>query len=327
MSGSGLAVDGLTVSYPLAGSLRTRRQLHAVRDVSFQLERGETLGVVGESGCGKSSLARALVRLAPVSKGTIHWDDADLTGLNDTAFRAVRPDLQMVFQDPFASLNPRMRMRDLIAEPLVTHRKAFGHANLREQVEAITEEVGLRPDMLNRFPHEFSGGQAQRIGIARAAVSRPGLMICDEAVSALDTSVRALILTLLNTLQQRLNLAMLFISHDLAVVRQVSDRVMVLYLGKVVEIGPRDALFDQPIHPYTQLLIGSVLSVDPTAERHRIRPAMRGELPSPADPPSGCVFRTRCPRATAICASEDPPLRPFGRDHLAACHHPEGATT
>ena len=309
------------VSYPLGGLLSGRRSLHAVRDVSFRLVPGETLGVVGESGCGKSSLARALVRLAPVSSGTVRWKGVDLTALDEPAFRKVRPDIQMVFQDPFASLNPRMRMLDLIAEPLVTHFPRLSRAEVRERVSAIVTRVGLRKDMLDRYPHEFSGGQAQRIGISRAIISHPGVLICDEAVSALDTSVRALILALLAQLQADMNLAVLFISHDLSVVRHISDSVIVLYLGVVVEEGARDALFAEPLHPYTQMLIGSVLSADPAVERHRTRPKLGGDLPSPMHPPSGCVFRTRCPLATEICAAEVPPLRAFGADHDVACHH------
>jgi len=319
---SGLEVRGLSVRYPIGGLLTGRRVLQAVTDVSFDLIPGQTLGLVGESGCGKSSVARALVRLAPVSEGSVIWQGRDLAGLNEAQFRKVRPDIQMVFQDPFAALNPRMNMSQLIAEPLVTQN--VPRAQIDKRVAAIVDKIGLRPEMMTRYPHEFSGGQAQRIGIARAVICNPRVLICDEAVSALDVSVQALILDLLTALQEDLSLAMLFIGHDLSVVRLICDRVMVLYLGRVMEEGPVDTLFDHACHPYTQLLIGSALSTDPEVERGRVRPAIRGDLPSPMDPPSGCVFRTRCPLATGICAAEVPVLREIGGTR-AACHHAEEA--
>lgn len=320
-----LDVSGLGVRYPVGGVFRARTQLQAVRDVSFTLAPGKTLGVVGESGCGKSSLARALLRLAPVSEGSITWGGRDLTTLDEDVFRKVRPDIQMVFQDPFASLNPRMSMADLIAEPLLTHHPEMTRAARRERVAEVVEQIGLRPDMMDRFPHEFSGGQAQRIGIARAIVSRPKVLICDEAVSALDVSVQALILKLLKRIQAELDLAILFIGHDLSVIRHVSDRVVVLYLGRVMEDGARAALFSKPLHPYTQLLIGSALSTDPGLERGRDRPVAGDDLPSPMNPPSGCVFHTRCPLATDICRDKVPERRAFGADHHVACHHAESA--
>lgn len=320
---AGLRVEGLSVRYPLAGSLASpRRELVAVTDVSFTLRPGETLGIVGESGCGKSSLARALVRLAPVSSGQVSWDGADLTGLSNAQLRTIRPQIQMVFQDPFAALNPRIRMFDLLAEPLITHRPRMPRSELRRRVLEAVDQVGLHPDMINRFPHEFSGGQAQRIGIGRAIISRPRLLICDEAVSALDVSVQALIIELLSRLQAELGLAILFISHDLAVVRQISQRVIVLYLGRVAEHAPREALFSAPRHPYTAALIGSALSSNPAVERGRPAPPIGTDLPSPISPPSGCPFHPRCPAATEICATRLPPMSQHSDGHTAACHHP-----
>lgn len=320
----GFDVRGLSVRYPVAGGLfAPAREVAAVTDVSLRIAPGETVGIVGESGCGKSSLARALVRLAPVSAGSLRWNGREMTDLDDDAFRKVRPDIQMVFQDPFASLNPRMRMADLIAEPLETHRPGMSRAERLDRVSEAVDQVGLSMEMARRFPHEFSGGQAQRIGIARAIVLRPRLLICDEAVSALDVSVQALILTLLKRLQRELNLAILFISHDLAVVRHMCDRVMVLYLGRVMEEGAAHALLSDPLHPYTMALRASVLSRDPAVSRGRRPPAIGDDLPSPLAPPPGCLFHTRCPHATARCTVDVPELRELAPGRNVACHYAE----
>lgn len=320
----GLVVEGLSVRYKLPGSLTGgRRQLAAVSDVSFDVRPGETLGIVGESGCGKSSLARALVRLAPVSSGRVLWGGDNLTDLNEQAFRRVRPQIQMVFQDPFAALNPRMRMSDILSEPLITHFPQMTATERRQRVLETVEQVGLSADMITRFPHEFSGGQAQRIGIGRAIISRPKLLICDEAVSALDVSVQALILKLLHQLQDDLGLAILFISHDLAVVRQMAHRVLVLYLGRMMEYAPRDPFFAHPRHPYSKALVASALSSDPDTERARHLPYIGGDLPSPLAPPSGCPFRTRCPKAASKCAAQMPLPADAGATHRVACHFPD----
>jgi oligopeptide transport system ATP-binding protein len=317
----GLRVEGLSVHYRLGGGgmFAQGRVLRAVQDVSFEVRPGETLGVVGESGCGKSSIARALVRLAPVSGGRIFWGGRDLGALDDAAFRRLRPEMQMVFQDPFAALNPRMRVADILAEPLLTHAPRMPAAERRARVLETMARVGLSAEMATRFPHQFSGGQAQRIGIGRAIISHPRLLICDEAVSALDVSVQALILALLKRLQAELGLAIVFISHDLAVVRQVSDRIVVLYLGRVMETAGRDAFFAGPRHPYAQALVASALS--PQAGRPAsAAPPVEGDIPSPLDPPPGCPFHTRCPRAEARCRAELPALRSLGPGHAAACH-------
>jgi len=320
----GLEVRALSVRYPVGGGVfAQRRDVAAVTDVSLQVVPGETVGIVGESGCGKSSLARALVRLAPVSAGRVCWDGQDLTDLDEDAFRKMRPDIQMVFQDPFASLNPRMRMADLIAEPLKTHHPNMPGSERRKRIAQAVDQVGLSMEMAGRFPHEFSGGQAQRIGIARAIVLRPKLLICDEAVSALDVSVQALILALLKRLQSELGLAILFISHDLAVVRHMCDRVVVLYLGRVMEEGPAGALLADPLHPYTRALRASVLSRDPGVSRGRRPPAIGDDLPSPLAPPPGCLFQTRCPHAAPLCATDVPVQREIVPGRSVACHYAE----
>ncbi|WP_116652948.1 ABC transporter ATP-binding protein [Pelagibacterium sediminicola] len=317
----GLEVDALSITYPIGqGPFRPRLELKAVREVSLSIAPGKTLGVVGESGCGKSTLARGILRLQRPDGGTVRWNGQSISDLTDDEFRHVRPEMQMVFQDPLASLNPRMRVADIIAEPLVTHRPELSGSKRQALVAKAMERVGLLPDMARRFPHEFSGGQAQRIGIARAIVLEPGLLICDEAVSALDVSIRAQVLVLLEELQQTLGLAILFISHDLAVVRYIAHEVMVLYLGRVVEHAERDTLFANPKHPYTQALIGSVLSKDPEIERSHEVPRIGGELPSPIDPPSGCPFNTRCPLVQPICRQTMPALVVQPDGSQVACH-------
>ncbi|MDO5631372.1 MAG: ATP-binding cassette domain-containing protein [Paracoccus sp. (in: a-proteobacteria)] len=301
------------------------RQLHAVGGVDFTLRPGETLGVVGESGCGKSTLARALIGLVHAT-GHAEWiDGADLIGLTPRQMMKYRRDIQMVFQDPLASLNPRMTVGQIIAEPLVTHHPGLSRDEVKTRVKDMMERVGLLPNQINRYPHEFSGGQCQRIGIARALIVEPRLIICDEPVSALDVSIQAQIINLLDDLQRDLGLALIFIAHDLSVVKHISDRVMVLYLGKVMEIASADELYADPQHPYTQALLSAVPVPDPRIEAEKVVVPLRGDLPSPMAPPSGCVFRTRCPRAQALCAQQVPMLAgdPAGTGgHRWACHFP-----
>ncbi|MFV0385489.1 oligopeptide/dipeptide ABC transporter ATP-binding protein [Paracoccus sp. (in: a-proteobacteria)] len=297
-----------------------RRPLHAVGGVGFTLNPGETLGVVGESGCGKSTLARALIGLVPAT-GRAEWiDGKDLIGLTPRQMMQYRSDIQMVFQDPLASLNPRMTVGQIIAEPLTTHHPGLSRPDVRDRVKAMMDKVGLLPNQINRYPHEFSGGQCQRIGIARALIVEPKLIICDEPVSALDVSIQAQVINLLIRLQRDLGLALIFIAHDLSVVKHISDRVMVLYLGKVMEIAPSDELYAAPQHPYTQALLSAVPVPDPDYDPAATVVPLAGDLPSPMDPPSGCVFRTRCPRAQDTCAAQVPALT--GDDHQTACHFP-----
>ena len=317
----GLRVRGLSVTYRISrGPFRRPDELKAITDVDLDIAPGRSLGVVGESGSGKSSMARAILRLLPASGGTIVWQGQDITRMPENAFRQMRPDMQMIFQDPLASLNPRMSIADLIAEPLLTHRRRLNKTERRKLIAEAMERVGLRPEFAERFPHELSGGQAQRVGIARAIVLRPKLLMCDEAVSALDVSIQAQVLTLLKELQDEMGLSMLFISHDLAVVRYVSDDIMVLYLGRLVEYSPRDVLFEKPRHPYTRALIASVLSNDPRIEREHRSPPIGGDIPSPINPPSGCPFHTRCPLAERICREQLPELELWPDGAKVACH-------
>ena len=318
-----LSVRELKVHFPLrAGGILRPRQvtLKAVDGVSFDLAAGEALGIVGESGCGKSTLARAVLKLIPPTAGRIVWLGQDLTHLDDGAMRPHRRDIQVVFQDPLASLDPRMTIGDIIAEPLRSLRPELAKSEVRDRVRAILQTVGLTPEMINRYPHEFSGGQSQRIGIARAMVVEPRLIICDEPVSALDVSIQAQIINLLQRLQRDFGLALIFISHDLSIVRHVSRRVMVLYLGKVMELADRDDLCAAPRHPYTKALIAAVPLPDPDRERQKPRLTLAGDLPSPIDPPSGCPFRTRCPQADELCAHQMPALDD-DNGHFTACHH------
>jgi|TARA_R110001583_G_scaffold17679_1_gene71193 oligopeptide transport system ATP-binding protein len=294
--------------------------LKAVDGVSFQIKAGETLGVVGESGCGKSTLGRAILRLIEPSAGEAIWLGRDLASINHKQMQALRADLQIIFQDPLASLDPRMTIGQIISEPLITHRPELTKAQVRDEVREIMERVGLLPDMINRYAHEFSGGQCQRIGIARAMILRPKLIVCDEAVSALDVSIQAQIVNLLQELQREFGLALLFISHDLSVVRHISHRILVLYLGNVMEIADRDTIYNAPKHPYTKALISAVPIPDPVLERNKERIVLTGELPSPINPPSGCVFRTRCPFAREKCATDVPKIEFLGPKHQVACH-------
>jgi len=297
------------------------RPLQAVAGVDFAIAPGETLGIVGESGCGKSTLARALIGLVP-ARGQALWQGGrDLIGLSAREMLPYRADIQMVFQDPRASLNPRMPVGQIIAETLTTHHPGLSRSEVRARVKDMVDRVGLLPNQINRYPHEFSGGQCQRIGIARALIVRPKLVICDEPVSALDVSIQAQIINLLVDLQRDFGMALIFIAHDLSVVKHISDRVMVLYLGKVMEVVATAALYGNPQHPYTQALLSAVPIPDPARERAKRVIPLEGDLPSPLAPPSGCVFRTRCPRARARCAAEVPLLRPVAGTDLA-CHFP-----
>ncbi len=319
-----LSVRDLRVHFPVpVGGLfrRSYVPLRAVDGVSFDVLPGETLGVVGESGCGKSTLGRAVLQLITPTSGQVVWLGRNIAGLEHGAMRPLRREMQIIFQDPLASLAPRMTVGEIIAEPLRAHGPRLARAEVRERVRAMMAAVGLLPQMLNRYPHEFSGGQCQRIGIARAVILRPRLVVCDEPVSALDVSIQAQIVNLLMALQRELGLSLIFISHNLAVVRHISHRILVLYLGRMMELADRDSLYENPRHPYTQALISAIPIPDPARERRKARLVARGELPSPLRPPSGCVFRTRCPKATALCAREVPAFEEIGAGHRVACHY------
>ncbi|TME57296.1 MAG: ATP-binding cassette domain-containing protein [Chloroflexi bacterium] len=295
--------------------------VHAVDGVSFDIREGETLGLVGESGCGKSTLARLVTQLIPATSGKVFFGDVELTKLRGEKLRQYRRQLQMIFQDPFASLDPRMTVGDIIAEPLDNFRIARGRKR-NQRVQELLKIVGLNPNFNNRYPHEFSGGQRQRIGIARALALNPKLVVCDEAISALDVSIQAQIVNLLEDLQREFRLTYLFIAHDLSVVRHISDRVMVMYLGKIVEIADSVETYSSPKHPYTKALLSAIPVPDPKVQRGRRLVELTGEIPSPINPPSGCRFHTRCPiaRLPTPCAETEPPLEEKRRDHLAACH-------
>ena len=295
------------------------RVLKAVDGVSFDILPGETLGVVGESGCGKSTLARAMLNLIPATSGSIAWQGQPLQGTDKTAWHTARKSVQMIFQDPLASLDPRMTVGKIIAEPLRTHFPAMVAEEVMHKVRAMMARVGLTEQQINRYPHEFSGGQCQRIGIARALVLEPKLVICDEPVSALDVSIQAQIINLLKELQIQMGLALVFIAHDLAVVKHISQRVMVMYLGRVVELADKAALYADPRHPYTRALLSAIPVPDPRRERNKTVQLLQGDLPSPINPPSGCSFRTRCPIAQAGCAAELPLLRALTPQTQAAC--------
>ncbi len=317
-------IEGLKVHYPITQGLLLGRQVGAVRavdGVDLTIEEGRTLGLVGESGCGKSTLGKAVLRLAPVTAGKVVFDGDDVATLKGEKLRAKRQDMQMVFQDPLASLNPRQSVETLLTEPLRAHGISYDKNN---RVKELLDQVGLPSSAAQRYPHEFSGGQRQRIGIARALALEPRFIIADEPVSALDVSIQAQVLNLLEELQNRLHLTYLVIAHDLAVVRHVSDDVAVMYLGGIVEQATSDALYDEPLHPYTKALMSAVPVPDPVVEATRERIILQGDLPSPADPPSGCRFHTRCPfRQETRCDSELPELRDLGSGHLVACHFAE----
>jgi oligopeptide transport system ATP-binding protein len=322
-----LTVRDLKVHFRIGGGLLSRKPravVKAVDGVNFTLRAGETLGLVGESGCGKSTLGRAVLRLLPNAAGHVVWLGEDLAGLRDEAMRLKRKEMQIIFQDPLASLNPRMPVGETIAEPLKTFEPNMPAAEVKRRVQEMMAKVGLLPNQINRYPHEFSGGQCQRIGIARAMINNPQLIVCDEPVSALDVSIQAQIVNLLMDLQRETGMALIFISHNLSVVRHISHRIMVLYLGRVAELADRDQLYRNPRHPYTQALISAVPIPDPDVERSRKRMVLTGDLPSPINPPSGCTFRTRCPKATELCARTVPPLEEIERGHEVACHHWQG---
>ena len=322
-----LRVENLSVHFALPRPLTFRhvpeRSVKAVDGVSFAVRRGETLGLVGESGCGKSTTGLAALRLLPLTRGKVFFENRDITDLDRGELRPLRRRMQMVYQDPYGSLNPRMKVRDIVGEPLEVHRLHTSAADYRERVSALLGMVGLLPQMADRYPHEFSGGQRQRIGIARALAVEPSLIVCDEPVSALDVSIQAQVINVFVDLQARLGLSYLFVAHDLAVVRHISHRIAVMYLGRIVEIATRDELYLEPLHPYTKILLDAVPVADAAIEATRMRTVAKGEVPSALNPPSGCRFHTRCPAAMEVCKKVDPPLIQLGRDRHVACHlHP-----
>ncbi len=321
-----LRVQDLAVHFEIQEGSLFRSQTHvlkAVNGVSFDLKAGETLGVVGESGCGKSTLARAVLGLIRPKRGRVMWLGENLAELDDEELRKKRKELQIVFQDPLASLNPRMTVGDIIAEPLWTFFPKFARVQVEERVRGMMKMVGLLPNQINRYPHEFSGGQCQRIGIARALVLNPKLIVCDEPVSALDVSIQAQIINLLKDLQKKLNLSLIFIAHDLSVVKHISDRVMVMYLGRTMEISQRKALYRKPLHPYTSALVKAVPIPDPKLARKQPDTGLTGDMPSPLNPPKGCVFHTRCPYMVKRCELDVPALRRMENDDWVACHRAE----
>ena len=322
MSETLLSVRDLKVHFPIGRGFLTaaKSAVKAVDGISFDLERGETLGIVGESGCGKSTLGRAILRLTKPTAGNVVWLGRDFFGLDNASLRQARRELQIIFQDPLASLDPRMTVGAIIARPLKTFHPELKKAEMDTRVKEVMAQVGLVPEMMRRYPHEFSGGQCQRIGIARAMILKPKLIVCDEPVSALDVSIQAQIINLLRRLQRELGLSLLFISHNLSVVRHISHRVMVLYLGKIMEIAERDAFYANPMHPYSKALLSAIPLPDPKAERARERVMLQGDLPSPLNPPAGCRFCTRCPMATDLCHSSEPPLAQRADGRLVACH-------
>jgi len=331
-----LSVRDLVKEFPIksAGVIRrTVGAVHAVSGVSFDIKPGETLGLVGESGCGKTTTSRAVLHLQPATSGQVFFEGQDVTRMSSSELRRMRRNMQIVFQDPYASLNPRITVNEIIAEPLKIHG-LFGGDGMR-QVAELMRTVGLNPEHGNRFPHEFSGGQRQRIGIARALALKPKVLVLDEPVSALDVSIQAGVINLLEDLQDELGLAYLFVAHDLSVVRHIADRVAVMYLGKIVEVSPTTELFERPQHPYTQALISAIPIPDPRKERERERIILQGDVPSPANPPSGCRFRTRCPKLLTLsevdaqrCSNEEPVLvsRGQGEQHVVACHYAEAVS-
>jgi oligopeptide/dipeptide ABC transporter ATP-binding protein len=320
-----LAAEHVQLYFPVKTGIlidRTIGHVHAVDDCSVALREGETLGVVGESGCGKSTFARCMVRLLEPTAGTLRFRGRDITHLGRRKLQSMRREAQLVFQDPVASLNPRKRVGQIVGTPMKLHG-VDGRKGVEDRVRELLGRVGLNPEHINRFPHEFSGGQRQRIGVARALAVNPRLIVLDEPVSALDVSIQAQVINLLDDLQDDFGLSYVFIAHDLSVVRHVSDRIAVMYLGKIVELSPSKELYTKPIHPYTQALLSAIPIPDPEENRARERVVVGGEPPNPVDPPSGCRFHTRCPHATDVCKEVEPPLAEYPGGHLAACHHPQ----
>ncbi len=317
-------VRDLVKHFPITRGIVFQRKVGAVRavdGVSFDVQRGETLGIVGETGCGKSTTARLIMRLLDATSGEVRFDGQDITRLKGARLKAVRREMQLIFQDPYSSLNPRKTIGSIVAEPFAIHGLEKDRAQRKRSVQELLETVGMNPEHYNRYPHEFSGGQRQRIGVARALALKPKLLIADEPVSALDVSIQAQVLNLLRDLQRRLGLTVVFIAHDLSVVRHMCDRVAVMYLGKIVEIGPGDALYDFPRHPYTGALMSAVPVADPS--RHGVqRRLLSGDVPSPANPPSACRFHTRCPKAQELCSTQEPLLEDRGSGTRVACHYP-----
>ena len=319
-----LHVEDLKMHFPIYRGV-FQRQVGAVRavdGVSFDVKRGETLGLVGESGCGKSTTGRTILQLYKPTSGNVEFDGTNLVTLKGEQMRQMRRKMQMIFQDPYASLNPRMTVAQLVGEPLMVHSVATG-AEITERVQHLLELVNLNPAFASRYPHEFSGGQRQRIGVARALALQPSFIICDEPISALDVSIQAQVVNLLEELQEQFNLTYLFIAHDLSMVKHISDRVAVMYLGVIVELATRDELYAKPLHPYTQALLSAVPIPDPVADAKRKRTILQGDVPSPANPPSGCRFRTRCPIAEAVCAETRPEFREIRPGHFVACFFAE----
>ena len=317
-----LDVQGLEMHFPITRGIVFQRQVGAIKavdGVSFALYRGETLGLVGESGCGKSTTGRAILQLHRPTGGNVIFEGTDLTKTKGEDLRKMRRRMQMIFQDPYASLNPRMTVGSIVGEPLEVHNIGSGRKDRQERVQELLKIVGLNPYFVNRYPHEFSGGQRQRIGVARALAVNPAFIVCDEPISALDVSIQAQVINLLEDLQDQMDLTYLFIAHDLSVVRHISDRIAVMYLGKIAEVADRDELYANPMHPYTQALLSAVPIPDPKIENQRRRIILEGDVPSPANPPKGCNFSTRCPRVMDICREQDPPFKDYGDGHYVAC--------